>query len=123
MTFKQMILEKLKDNVACRVANDNNLIRAVAGAVIDDLDYSELASMLSINDSDIADEIDTIEVLSDIVEYLDVDELREAVINKCDIDEVADKVFSMLPCNYMDDLAIQVAEKLIEEIGNDNNAA
>jgi thymidine phosphorylase len=111
-----MVMEKLRENVAYKVAHDNSLVREVANAVIDDLDYSAIASMLAICNSDVADEIDTTEVLSDIVDHLDMDDLREAVVDKCDMDEIADKVVSMLPVNFMDDLAILAAEEIIAEI-------
>lgn len=52
----------------------------------------DIASMLSICNSDVADEIDTTEVLSDIVDHIDLDNIREAVIERCDMDEVADRV-------------------------------
>jgi hypothetical protein len=116
MNFKQMVIDKLRENVAYKVANDNSLVRGVANAVIDDLDYSDIASMLSICNSDVADEIDSSEVLSDIVDHLDMDDLREAVVEKCDMDDIAEKVVSMLPSTFMDDLAILVAEEIIAEI-------
>ena len=48
MNFKQMMIEKLKVNVAYKVANNNTLISEVASIVIDDLDYSEIAASGSV---------------------------------------------------------------------------
>lgn len=116
MNFKQMMMEKLKENVAYKVANDNALIRDVASVVIDELDYTDIAFKLDINSSDVADEIDHTDVLSDIVEHLDLDELRQAVVDKCDMDEISSRIVSTLPSDFMDDLAIQAAREFIIEM-------
>ena len=116
MNFKQMMMEKLKENVAYKVANDNALIRDVASVVIDELDYTDIAFKLDISSSDVADEIDHTDVLSDIVEHLDFDELRQAVVDKCDMDEISSRIVSTLPSDFMDDLAIQAAREFITEM-------
>ncbi len=116
MTCKQMILEKLKEQVISQVVNDDRLIRGVASAVIDDLDYSDVASLMDISTSDLAGEIDSYELLSEIVDNIDMDSLREAIVERCDMDDLASKVASMLPTNFLDDIAIQAAEEIVGEI-------
>lgn len=116
MTCKQMILERLKDQVINQVANDDSLIRRVARSVVDDLDYADIASILDISNSDLAGEIDSFEVLTEIVDNIDMDYLREAIVERCDMDDLASKVVSMLPTNFLDDIAIQAAEQIIAEI-------
>lgn len=118
MTCKQMILEKLKEQVINQVANDDRLIRGVASAVIDDLDYSDVASLMDISTSDLAGEIDSYELLSEIVDNIDMDSLREAIVDRCDMDDLASKVASMLPTNFLDDIAIQAAEEIVGEIAD-----
>lgn len=118
MTCKQMILEKLKEQVISQVANDDRLIRGVASAVIDDLDYSDVASLMDISTSDLAGEIDSYELLSEIVDNIDMDSLREAIVERCDMDDLASKVASMLPTNFLDDIAIQAAEEIVGEIAD-----
>lgn len=117
MTCKQMILERLKEQVINQVANDDSLIRRVARSVVDDLDYADIASILDISNSDLAGEIDSFEVLTEIVDNIDMDYLREAIVERCDMDDLASKVASMLPNNFLDDIAIQAAEQIIAEIG------
>ncbi len=116
MDFKQMMMEKLKANVAYKVANDSTLVREVASAVLDNLDYSDIASDLNISSSDIADEIDQSDIISDITDHLDMDDIRQAVADNCDMSEIAGKVVSMLPSNFMDELAIHAAEEIIAEM-------
>lgn len=115
MSCKQMILEKLKEQVINQVVNDDRLIRGVASAVIDDLDYSDIASLLNISTSDLAGEIDSYELLTEIVDNLDMDCLREGIVERCDMDDLASKVASMLPNNFLDDIAIQAAEEIVAE--------
>jgi hypothetical protein len=115
MTFKQMMMEKLKVNVACKVANNSALISDVAGVIIEELDYTDIAFKLRISSSDIADGLDCSDVLYDISEHLDMDEIRRVVVEKCEIDEIADRVVAMLPTDFMDDLATQAAREFIEE--------
>ena len=122
MTFKQIMMEKLKENVACKLAHDDDLISEVASAVIDDLDYADIASMLAISDSDIADEIDAHDLLSEIGSHIDMDDLREAVVDKCDLEALAEKISSMLPSTVMDDIAIQAAEEIVAEMDAGNSA-
>lgn len=116
MNFKQMMMEKLKSNVAYKVANDSTLIREVASIVIDDLDYTDIASDLNISSADIADEIDHADVLSEITDHLDMDDIRQAVVDRCDLNEIAGKVVSMLPGDFMDDLAAHTAEEIVREM-------
>jgi hypothetical protein len=111
-----MILEKLKEQVISQVVNDDRLIRGVASAVIDDLDYADVASLMDISTSDLAGEIDSYELLSEIVDNIDMDSLREAIVERCDMDDLASKVASMLPANFLDDIAIQAAEEIVGEI-------
>jgi hypothetical protein len=115
MTFKQMMLEKLKVNVACKVANNSVLISDIAGVIIEELDYTDIAYKLRITSSDVADGLDCSDVLYDIAEHLDMDAIRTAVVDKCEMDEIADRVVAMLPSDFMDDLAIQAARAFIEE--------
>ena len=49
MNFKQVMIEKLKVNVAYKVANNSSLIGEIADRVIDDLNYSEIAEELNIS--------------------------------------------------------------------------
>ncbi len=116
MTCKQRILEKLKEQVVNQVANDDALIRRVARSVVNDLDYADIASILDISNSDLAGEIDSFEVLTEIVDNIDMDYLREAIVERCDMDDLASKVASMLPINFLDDIAIQAAEEIIAEV-------
>lgn len=116
MNFKQMMIEKLKVNVAYKVANNNTLISEVASIVIDDLDYSEIASDLDISSSQIADEIDHSDIISEVADNLDMAEVGRAVADSCDMEEVTSRVISMLPRDFMDDLAVQVAEEIIGEM-------
>lgn len=116
MTFKQMMMEKLKENVAYKVANDSTLIRDIASVVIDELDSTDIAYKLDINSSDVADEIDHSDVLSDIVDHLDMDEIRQAVVDKCDMDEISSRLVAKLPSDFMDELAIQAAREFITEM-------
>ena len=115
MTCKQMILEKLKEQVINQVVNDDRLIQGVASAVIDDLDYSDIVSLLNISTSDLAGEIDSYELLTEIVDNLDMDCLREGIVERCDMDDLASKVASMLPTNFLDDIAIQAAEEIVSD--------
>lgn len=115
MTCKQMILEKLKEQVINQIANDDRLIQGVASAVIDDLDYSDIVSLLNISTSDLAGEIDSYELLTEIVDNLDMDCLREGIVERCDMDDLASKVASMLPTNFLDDIAIQAAEEIVSD--------
>ena len=116
MNFKQMMIEKLKANVAYKVANDSTLVREVADRVLDGLDYNDIASDLDISSSDIADEIDSSDIISEITDHLDMDDIRQAVADKCDMKEIVEKVIDMLPCDFMDDLASQAALEIIAEM-------
>lgn len=116
MTFKQMMMEKLKENVAYKVANDNALIRDITSVILDELDSTDIAFKLDISSSDVADEIEHSDVLSDIVDHLDLDELRQAVVDKCDMDEISSRIASTLPSDFMDDLAIQAAREFMTEM-------
>lgn len=116
MNFKQVMIEKLKVNVAYKVANNSSLIGEIAGRVIDDLDYSEIAEELNICSSDIADEIDSADIISEVTDHLDIDDIARAVADKCDMNEITEKVIAMLPSDFMDDLAVQAAEEIIEEM-------
>lgn len=116
MTCKQMILEKLKEQVINRMANNDTLVRRVAEEVLDDLDYGDIASWLNISTSDIAGEIDSFELLNEIVDTIDMDFLKEAIVERCDMDDLASKVASMLPTNFLNDIAIQATEEIIAEI-------
>jgi len=116
MTFKQMMMEKLKENVAYKVANDNALIRDIASVIIDELDSTDIAYKLNIRSADVASEIDHSDVLSDIVQHLDLNEIRKAVVDKCDLDEISSRLVSKLPTDFMDELAIQAAREFIAEM-------
>lgn len=116
MNFKQMMMERLKENVAYKVANDSTLVRDVASVVLEELDYTDIAYKLEISNSDVADEIDHSDVLSDIVDHLDLDELRQAVVDKCDMDEISSRIVSNLPSDFMDDLAIEAAREFMAEM-------
>lgn len=116
MDFKQMMMERLKVNVAYKVANDNALIRDIAGVILDELDSTDIAFKLNINSSDVADKIDHSDVLSDIVKLLDLDEIRKTVVDKCDMDVISSRIVSKLPSDFMDDLAIQAARAFITEM-------
>ena len=116
MNFKQMMMEKLKANVAYKVANDNTLVREVADRVLDDLDYMDIANELNIDSSDIADDIDTHDIISDITDHLDMDDIRQAVADKCDMSEIVGKIISNLPSDFMDDLAVQAAEDILADM-------
>jgi hypothetical protein len=116
MNFKQMMMDKIKANVANKVANNSNLINEVAGIVLDDLDYIEIAADLDICSSDIADEIDHADVISEITGHLDMDDIARAVADTCDLDEISRKVIANLPCDFMDDLAVQVADEIVSEM-------
>lgn len=116
MNFKQLMMEKLKANVAYKVANDSTLIRDVADAVMDDLSYSELVSDLNITSADIACEIDHSDILSEITNHLDMDDIKQLVAEKCDMSAIAGKVVSMLPEEFMDDLAAQVTNDIVREM-------
>lgn len=123
MTCKQMILEKLKEQVIDRMANNDTLIRRVAEEVIDDLDYGDVASLLNVSTSNIAGEIDSFELLNEIVDTIDMDFLKEAIVERCDMDDLASKVASMLPTNFLDDIAIQAAEEIMAEMNDSGSAA
>ncbi len=116
MNFRQMMMEKLKSNVAYKVANNSTVVSEVASIVIDDLDYMEIASDLDISSSDIADEIDHSDIISEVTAHLDMDDIARAVADNCDMEEITSKVISNLPRDFMDDLAIQAAEEIIEEM-------
>lgn len=116
MNFRHVLIEKLKSNVAYKVANNSTLIGEIADRVIDDLDYSEIAEELNISSSDIAEEIDSADIISEVTDHLDMDDIARAVADKCDMNEITEKVISNLPSDFMDDLAIQAAEEIIEEM-------
>lgn len=116
MNFKELMIDKLKANVANRIANDATVIREVASAVIDEIDYTELVSVLEIRNSDIAAEIDHSDVLADIVDNLDMDDIKQAVAEKCDVQQIAAKVVSMLPDDFLDDVAEKVADEIVREM-------
>ena len=116
MNFKQMMTEKLKANVAYKVANDSNLVREVASIILDDLDYSDIASDLSISSSDIADEIDSSDIISEITDHLDMDDIRQAVAEQCNTNDLVSRVITMLPSSFMDDLAVSTAEEIVAEM-------
>ena len=116
MNFKSMMLEKLKENVAHKVANNSTLIRDVADAVMDDLNYTDLVADLNITSSDIAYEIDTSDILSEITDHMDMDDIKQLVAEKCDMDAVAGKVVSMLPEGFMDDLTRQMTDEIVKEM-------
>lgn len=116
MNFRYTLIEKLKSNVAYKVANNSTLIGEIADRVIDDLNYSEIADELNISSSDIADEIDSADIISEVTDHLDMDDLARAVADNCDMEEVTSRVISMLPDSFMDDLAVQAAEEIIEEM-------
>jgi len=118
MNFQQLMMEKLKANVASKVANDATLIREVAGLVLEDLDYTDIASDLNISSTDIACEIDHGDVLSDITDHLDMDDIKMAVVEKCDMNALAGKVVSMLPGGFMDDLAEKVTDEIVREMAD-----
>jgi hypothetical protein len=118
MNFKQIMMEKLKANVAYKVANDSTLIHDVAGAVLDDLDYTEIASEINISSSDIACEIDHSDILSDITEHLDMDDIKQILAEKCDLNTIAGKVITMLPDTFMDDLAEYAADEIVKEMAD-----
>ena len=116
MSFRHMMMERLKVNVANKIANNSSLISEVASILIDDLDYMEIASDLDISSSDIADEIDHSDIISEITGHLDMDDIARAVAENCDMEEITNKVIANLPSDFMDDLAIQAAEEIIEEM-------
>lgn len=116
MNFRYTLIEKLKANVAYKVANNCTLIGEIADRVIDDLNYSEIAEELNISSSDIADEIDSADIISEVTDHLDMDDLARAVADKCDMNEITERVISMLPSDFMDDLAVRAAEEIIEEM-------
>lgn len=115
MNFRQMMMEKLKENVAYKVANDSALISDVAGVILEELDYTDIAYKLDISSSDVADEIDSSDLLSEISCNLDMDDLRQAVVDKCDMDEIAGRVVAKLPRDFMDELAIQASREFMDE--------
>ncbi len=116
MDFKLMMMERLKVNVAYKVANDNALIRDIASVILDELDSTDIAYKLNIQSADVADKIDHSDVLSDIVQHLDLDEIRKTVVDKCDMDVISSRIVSKLPSDFMDDLAIQAAREFITEM-------
>lgn len=116
MNFKQMMIEKLKANVAYKVANDSTLIREVADKVLDDLDYGDIANELNIDSTDIAEEIDTHDIISEIADHLDLDDIRQAVADKCDMTQLTEKVIDMLPSSFMDELASQAVEEIMSDL-------
>lgn len=116
MNFKEMMMEKLKVNVAYKVANDSGLIRGVANAVLDDIDYSDIAADLHILSSDVADEIDQSDVLSEIVDQLDMEEIQRAVAERCDMEEIANRVISLLPIDFMDSITILATEEIVADM-------
>lgn len=116
MNFKEMMMNKLKANVANRVANNSNLISEVADIVFEDLDYSEIAADLNISNRDIADEIDSSDILSEVKDYLDMDDIARAVADTCDMEEITSRVVSLLPDDFMDALAAQAAEEIVLEM-------
>lgn len=116
MNFKQIMMDKLKANVANRVANDTTLIREVASAILEDIDYTDIASDLNISSADIACEIDHGDVLSEITGHLDMDDLKQLVAEKYDMNVIAGKVVSMLPSEIIDELAEQATDEIIKEM-------
>ena len=116
MSFRHMMMEKLKMNVAYKIANNSTLVNEVASIVLDELDYLEIASDLNISSSDIANEIDHSDVISEITGHLDMDEIGRAVAENCDMDEITSRVIANLPSDFMDDIAVQAAEEIIEEM-------
>jgi predicted DNA-binding protein YlxM (UPF0122 family) len=116
MNFRHTLIEKLKSNVAYKVANNSTLIGEIADRVIDDPNYSEIAEELNISSSDIADEIDSADIISEVTDHLDMDDLARAVADKCDMNKITEKVIAMLPCDFMDDLAVQATEEIIEDM-------
>lgn len=116
MSFREMMMEKLKENVAYKVANNSTLVSEVASIVLDDLDYSEIASDLDISSSDIADEIDHSDIISDVVDNLDMDDIARAIADNCNMEEITSKVIAMLPDTFIDDLAVQAAEEIVAEM-------
>lgn len=118
-----MQTNKLKEQVIDRMANNDTLIRRVAEAVIDELDYGDIASSLDISNADLAGEIDSYELLTEIVDTIDKEHLREAIVERCDMDDLASKVASMLPTNFLDDIAIQAAEEIVAETNDVGSVA
>ena len=116
MNFKEMMMNKLKANVAHRVANNSNLISEVADVVLEDLNYSEIAADLNIRSRDIADEIDHSDILSEVTDYLDMDDVARAVADTCDMEDITSRVVSLLSDDFIDALAAHAAEEIILEM-------
>lgn len=116
MSFRTTLIEKLKMNVAYKLASNSTVISEVTSIILDDLDYRDIASEISISSSDIADELDHHDLLSEVVDNLDTDEIAKAVADSCDLEDISSRVISMLPDSFMDDLAIQAAGEIIEEM-------
>ena len=75
-----------------------------------------IASELDISSSEIADKIDHSDIISEITDHMDMDDIGRAVADNCDMEKITSRVISMLPSDFMDDLAVQVAEEIIEEM-------
>jgi predicted DNA-binding protein YlxM (UPF0122 family) len=116
MNFRHTLIEKLKSNVAYKVANNSTLISEIADRVIDDLNYSEIAEELNISSSDIAEVIDSADIISEVTDHLDMEDIARAVADSCDMEDITSRVIAMLPDSFMDDLAEQAAEEIIEEM-------
>ncbi len=71
---------------------------------------------MNISSSDIADELDSSDIISEVTDHLDIDEIARVVADKCDLNEITEKVIAMLPSDFMDDIAVQAAEEIIEEM-------
>ncbi len=116
MSFRTILIEKLKENVAYKLSSNSTVISEVTSIILEDIDYRDIASEISINASDIADELDHSDLISEVVDNLDTDEIARAVADNCDLEEISSRVIAMLPDTFMDDLAIQTAGEIIEEM-------
>lgn len=94
--FKERLIQKVKDQVAC----DDNFMDNLALAIVEGLDYARIAEEIEISSSDIASCISTDDLAEKVAETVDMYDLASEVeFDYSEVARIVKKDFSMTGIN------------------------
>ena len=110
--FKERLIQKVKDQVAC----DDNFMDNLALAVVEGLDYARIAEEIEISSSDIASYISTDDLAEKVAETVDLDDLASEVeVDYSEVARIVKRDISMTALNEA--IADEVVKQIRSEFG------
>lgn len=115
MGFKETLVANIKNRVAEYVA-DHIDIDVLGNEVLDQFDYSDLASEFDIKSRDIRDSISEDDLLEKVVEAVDMNDLAEEVARLTDTTRIAAIVAKDMQSEIEEKIKKLVKEEIRDEL-------